>query len=447
MSDISTESAAANIDPVSQLETVRSWRVLLGNFATLAVGEGVARLFSLVAVLLMARRLGPDSFGVIIFGLALTGWFAMLQDSGTELLNVREVSRRPDDFRPIAERVLGLRLALSIGAMVIFAGLVVALAKAPIHRETLLGFTFLLPALALNLRWMVLGVGAARAVAVGNVAARLTFVVTILLFVAGPHDVTRVPYLLAVAELTYALVVLAVVWQRYGVFRPRVDLAAWRETLGASYPIMVTGFSRGVIAWFDVFLIGIVLLPGDVGIYGAAEKPVLFASTALGLLSLSFLSAYSAAAPEVATQLLRKTLRVALAVTLAAAIFLSATSSELIPLLFGDRFSGGTTVLAILTWTIPLAALSTPFSVVLIAHDHQRVLMRNTLVVAGAVIASVGVAVPLGGIDAAAAAGVATSALAVVLNYRSAASRGFAPPLGELVGRAPGPAAETSGRT
>src|SRR5436309_14712319 len=117
MTEVSTETEAAT----PPLEEVAGWRVLLRSFSTLAAGETIARLVGLATVLLLARRLGAAGFGIVTLGLTLVGWFGLAVDSGTELLNVRDVARRPNEFREIASRVLGLRLTISLAAAGVFA--------------------------------------------------------------------------------------------------------------------------------------------------------------------------------------------------------------------------------------------------------------------------------------------------------------------------------------
>src|SRR5205807_8480094 len=110
------------------------------SFATLMSGETAARLFGLLGVLVLARRLGPSDFGIISFALSLIGWFALVVDSGTELLNVRDIAREPHRFREIAERVLGLRLAISIVASGLFVLGVELLANSSRVRDTVVLF-------------------------------------------------------------------------------------------------------------------------------------------------------------------------------------------------------------------------------------------------------------------------------------------------------------------
>src|SRR5207253_2958474 len=129
-----------------------SWGRVVRQFVALASGESVARLFGLVATLILARRLEPPGFGLVTLGITLVGW-------------------------------------------------------------------------------MVLGLRQARAFALGNVVARVAFLIGVVALIYGHGDVLRVPYLQALSELVYGLVIIAMVARGFGITRPRVDLEAWKETL------------------------------------------------------------------------------------------------------------------------------------------------------------------------------------------------------------------------
>ena len=110
---------------------VDSWDAVVWHFGALALGEGSARLVGVAAIVLIAHRLAPSDFGVVMLGLTLSGWFSMSVDSGTETLGVREVSRQPERLRQIVEPILGLRLALSAASIGVFAPVAWAVAKQP----------------------------------------------------------------------------------------------------------------------------------------------------------------------------------------------------------------------------------------------------------------------------------------------------------------------------
>jgi O-antigen/teichoic acid export membrane protein len=400
------------------IDARRGWRLMLRRFAALSAGEGAARLVGFAVVLVLARRLQPDGFGVVTLGLTLVAWFAFVVDSGTELLNVREIARRPAQFNDIAEQVLGLRLALSVVSVGIFIAGVELFARSAFTRDSVVLFALLLPAIALNLRWMVLGVGGAKAVAAGNVAGRIVVLAGALVFVLDIHDLKRVPLLEFSAELTYALIVLWLVGGRLGSVRPRADLALWWSTLRQSLPLMVSGVARATIVSFDVIVISVALGPHDLGIYGVASKPVAFAAGAVGLFSLSFLSAFSATAEDEAAALHGRALfaSAAACVALSGALTLAA---PLLPIVFGDRYSSGVPVLAIIAWRIPLAAFGGIYASILVATDQRHALMWNSVVAAIVVIAMDIAAVLTFGLIGAAIASIASAGLFLALNHRS----------------------------
>lgn len=411
------------------------WRALLRGSAALLAGEAVARGVSFVAVVVLARRLGPEAFGLVTLALTLVLWLAQIVDSGTELLNVRDVARRPERFRSLTEPVLGLRLALCAAATLLLGALTLVLAERS-DRSTLLLFALVLPAIALNLRWMVLGVSGARAVASGNVAAQLVLATGVLLLVAGPSDVWRVPLLQAVGELVYGALVLTAVIGRFGLPRPKVDLDAWRATLSESLPLLLTGLARATVYFADIVIIAVVLGHAEVGVYGAVSKAVLFASAAFGLFGVSFLAAYSSAG-ERATELFLRSARLLLGVSAGLALLLSAGAAFFVPLVYGDSYRTGVAALAIVAWSLPLLALAGLYGVMLLTHGHQRRLLRNSAIGAMVSIGGNVVAVPVFGIAGAAAVAVAAQLAVLLLNVRSCSGLGFVPPISRslLLGR------------
>jgi O-antigen/teichoic acid export membrane protein len=406
---------------------------VLRSFVALALGEGAGRVFGLFAVVLLARRLGHDNFGLITLGLAVISWLAIVVDSGTEVLTVRDVSRNPARFRELADRVVGLRLAVCGVALVLYVIGVFALSRSAFDRDVLLRFGLVLPAIALNLRWMVLGVRGAKAVAIGNTLARAAILVGVLLFVSGRGDVVRVPYLEAVGELVYGLVIIAIVARRFGFVRPKIDLGAWKSTLRGGVPLIVSGAARTTVITFDVFLIGLVKGPGSLGYFGAAARPAAFVAATIGLFSVSFLSAYSAADQAQAAGLARWAGRLLFPLGILVALVLSAGSTGIVPLLYGHGYGPAKTVLSVVAWSIPLSALQMPYATALIAGHRQRVLMRNSVAVAAFTIVADSIAIPLGGIVAAGGIRIASSALGLLLNSRSAVEHGLAPPLSEML--------------
>jgi O-antigen/teichoic acid export membrane protein len=408
------------VSPPATVDARRGWKMIGRRFAALFAGEGVARAVGFVLVLVLARRLGPDGFGVVTLGLTLVAWFTFVVDSGTELLNVRAIARAPARFRQIAADVLGLRLALSLVAAVVFVVGVEVFARSVYTRDAVVLFALLLPAIALNLRWMVLGVGGSRGVAVGNVASRVLVLSGALVLVLDPGDVQRVPVLETAGELLYAVVILVYVSRRVGLVRPGFDLGAWRVTLRQSLPLMASGVARATIFSFDVIVVSLALGPRELGIYGVAAKPIIFAGGAITLFSLSFLSAFSATAKEHEAALHERSLRVSFVAGCLAAVALG-VASLLVPFVFGHEYSAAVPVLAVMAWRIPFAALAGMYTTVLVARDRQLALMWNAIVLVPVAVVVDLVAILAFGLIGAAVASIVVAALFFAVNYWSVA--------------------------
>lgn len=442
-----TEGATAPDPVVAQASAVRmkasaeaggndgrqlaSWRTLVRSFAELSIGEAIARVMGFVALVALTRRLGPASFGVVTLGVTLVLWIKVIVDSGTETLNIREISRQPDRFREIAGAVLALRLCLSAAAIAIFVP--VAFLVADHSRRTVALFALVLPVVALNPRFMVLGLRAAKGVAIGNIAGQVLFAAGVLVLVRGPHESFVVPLLMAAAELTFGVVVVVFVARRFGLPVPRIDLPAWRSALRGGLPLMVTQLAGGAVQSFGLILIAAVLGSYSTGVYGAAYKPLLFFATLTALLGGSFLASYSAAGPAQARRLLHRTSWLALLASLTLALVLSIGSGFFLSAAFGSDYRSGATALSILAWLLPLTALGITYGTVLIATGRQTLLMRNNIVASVFNVGATAVAVPLAGISGAAVVAVLSSAVVVFLNHRSCTRSGLAPSAGEML--------------
>jgi len=426
MSDLTEETA------LPEAQESGAWRVLVRSFTTLVVGETVARVFGLVAFVLLARELGPTSLGIVAVGMALVSRLSVISDSGTELLAVRDVAREPERFRELTEKILGLRLALSLAVGALFVAGVYVFTDPSTARSVEIRFALALPAMALNLRWIALGVHQERAAAAGNVSARAAFLVGVALFVLPTGSVLHVPYVYAASELVYALVVLLAVLPRHGLVLPRVDLPFWSATLRQSFPLLVSALARG-IAPVELLIITAFATAREAGLYTTGAKPMYFVATLMGLFYVSFVASYSAATPPEAAVLLRRSALTSGAASIAAALAVTFIGTALLPVVFGHSYADAAAVMAILAWRLPFSALSAPLNGLLLSAGRQQLLMRNTIVSSVLTIAGDLVAMPLFGIAGVAAMSVLGGALLLALNYRSARRENLTPTVGALV--------------
>ena len=396
-----------------------AWRGVVRSSGALMSGQLAARLLGFATVFVLARAIEPSGFGLVMLGATLVIFFGILVDAGTELINVRDIAREPERLRAIVEPILGLKLALSVPAAALFGVAVFAAADSGADRLTLGLFVLVLPVAALNLRWIVLGIGGSSAIAIGSVVKELLVLVGVLWLVRGLHDTTVVALLVAAGEFASAIVVLVWARRRFGLLRPRIDLQAWGTALRSGWPILVNNLARTAVISLDVVLIALLLDRHSVGLYTAAYKPVLFAISGMALFFVSFLAHYSAARGEDANQAFRRTVTLAVMVTIPAALLLAVESSLFVELAYGEAFAGAAFALALLAWSVPIAAVSEPYRQALIAGGREQLLMRNNIIGALLNLGANLIVIPLAGIAGAAAVTLATEALIAALNARA----------------------------
>ena len=422
-----------------------TWRALVQGFAWLAGGELAARLLGLIAVLVMARQLGPGAFGVVGLGVTLLVWFRLVVDGGTEVLSMRDIARSPESFGAIAGPVLGLRLALSLAGAGLFVVAAVLLAPDSQDAATLALFALALPMIAANPRFMVLGVSGSNAVALGNIASQLLLAAGVVAVVNDANDGPFVALLYAGAEFVYALVVLAVVGRRVPLPRPGIHLRRWWEALRAGLPLIASNLARTIVYSGDILLITVILDSYRVGLYVAAQRPMLFALGMIGLFTTSFLASYSAADSERSRELFIRSVRMLGLVSVVSAAVLSVAAGMLVTTVFGHAYQGAGLPLAILAWAIPLIAVASPYSAALISHNRQSVVMRISGIAAGANLLANLAVIPAFGIRGAACTTVLSFGLILVLTHRSSVRLGIAHSILDVVthrGFLPRPATE-----
>ena len=106
-------------------------RRVVGNILSLGTCEVTARLIAFLGTSYLARKLGPDGFGVIGFATALFGYLALAVTAGFNDVGSREVARRPHEAATIATSVILVRVALAFVALAAIALVALSLDKPP----------------------------------------------------------------------------------------------------------------------------------------------------------------------------------------------------------------------------------------------------------------------------------------------------------------------------
>ena len=369
---------------------------------TLVVEKGAAFLL----IVLLARVLPSETYGLYSFVVAYLTLFQVLADFGLEPILVRRLSAPGADRSTLLSGALGLRLGLALGS----AGLAVLLAPlvsgegASIVPVTLLGCASLL----------FLAQPGFRALLRSELRLSAVFLVatfTASLTLGGVFLVTwqgggLLPVWGAYAAATWAGIAFAAALVARSVpVRLRMVWGIWRSLLAESWPVganllvLMLGLRAGALVLMRT--VG----PDAVGIYASAAR-LAEAANLLGegamLVVFPLLARLGISrAPDLRglATLTAKTLAIALCLV---ALVGGALAEPLMEGLFGDRFAAAGPVLAILLWSGPFAAVGTLYANLLVVTGHQRTLLGVNVGSAALLILLQLLLVPLYGVHGAA---------------------------------------------
>lgn len=347
-------------------------------FLTVAqFSRSLARFFF---VLVVARRLGPASFGVYTLILALTEIIAVVSGNGFGDYLTREVARDERAGWGAGAQLTGLRIAYGIPLTA--AGLAVlwllGYLRIVLLATAAMSLTLAPRAILDSVQGLLRGAGRNRGYLAVDLSSGLVLFAGagLLLAQGGRLRVVLLTEALASCAAGAAALVLA------ARHRPRETLwRGWSALIRGSavfnmYPLVINLYDR-----VDILLLS--KLAGDyaTGVYGAAYRPL----NVLQLLPYGVLySLLPALAREERPAEERDRLGKAMGLLLCAALLIvlatTAFADALVPLLFGSRYRAAAGALKILVWAVILRYLNYALNTRLLVAGRERLLLATALV-------------------------------------------------------------------
>ena len=245
-------------------------RKLFGNILSLGTSEIVARGIAFFGIAFIARKLGPEGFGIIGFATAVYSYLGLAVTAGFNDVGAREVASRPHKAADTAVSVSFVRL---IVALIIFVAVGAFVWLFEIRKNTelvMLLMSLSLFALAIDTSWVYKGLERNHRVGIAVILGQILFVGTLLLFVKDANDVLVVPLAQFFGEMSAALLLLLPLLIPFGKISSNLR-EGWQLLQSSGY-LTVTRMLRAVIYSFDIVLIGFWLGEREVGLYTAPYR-------------------------------------------------------------------------------------------------------------------------------------------------------------------------------
>lgn len=360
---------------------------VLGEAAGLYLMQGLGNLLGVATVALLARRLGPEAYGVLAFALGLVNYLAQMVNYGFDLSAAREASRRKG-LKGLSALVAEVLLARSLLLAVSLAFLLLVSLSPPVGevRALLLPLSGLLLGQALNPYWLLLGTGRVLLGQGVDLAQRLLTLLLLFLLVGGPEDLPLAGLAIGGGALLASGIGLlqALLLLRLKPRFPKTS-RAW-EALRQGRWLFFSQAGSFLLTGGNPFLLGLFAPPVEVGRYAAAEK---IALTALALAHPPFRALYPrfmrlAPGSEAFAFLGRRSFLLFGGLGAGLGGLLASSAPVLLELVYGEAYGGAAPLLGILALgLLPhfLATLWGGLGLLSLGRDHHYTL---NLLLAGA---------------------------------------------------------------
>lgn len=320
----------------------KDYKVLVSNFLSLAVLQGLNILLPFLTIPYLLRVVGVEKFGLISFALAFVTFFQIVVDYGFNNTATRDISIVSDnkkDVERIFSEVLTTKIFLLILCTIVFLLAILLLPKFSEDKWVYI-FTYLsVVGQTLFPIWLFQGIQQMKYITYLNVVFKTVFTIAIFIFVREQNDYYLAPLLTSLGFFFSGISALAIVYFKLGYKLRLVTMQQVKEQLKKGKYLFFSEFQIAFIVNINVVVIGFLLNNTVVGYYATAEK-VIRAISALQLPIINALYPYISrimiSNPKEAFSKLNKIVSLGIIVEFIGIGILYLISSKLFEVLFGE---------------------------------------------------------------------------------------------------------------
>lgn len=263
-----------------------SMRRFAVNVASLFSVQVANFLLPLLTVPYVVRIIGPDKLGLLNFSQAYVAYFSLLINYGFDMAAVRVIAANRDDKEAtsrIVSQVLTGKALLWLLSTVVFT--LVSLSNAEFRGHLFLHVCTYLVCIGTVLSpfWLYQAMEDLGRVAMFNLAVKLIFSFSVLLLIRKADDYFYQNLAISVSQVVVSVVALAVALRRFGLqlrWPTRAELAnRFRE----DRTLFFSSVTITIYASSNIFILGLMSLPHNVGIYAAGTRLETMAESFMGL--------------------------------------------------------------------------------------------------------------------------------------------------------------------
>ena len=349
------------------------------NTFWLTFGTIVSRSLRALMIMYAARILGTEGYGVFSYALSFAGLFGVFSDLGLSGILTRQAVQEPEKVKMYISTTFYMKLVALIVtvAITIFVGphltnvqgiqellLTVSVLLA---FDSLRGFAFSI-ARSKNKMQIESGAGVLT-------DGLITFLGLVALVIFPSAKFLAYGYTTGVVIGT--LVTFFILRKDFSGVFSHFDVKTARKLITISWPFALMGLFSGLMINIDTLVIGWFRTAHDLGLYGAAQRPILLIYVFPALFSVSLFPIISKYFAEKNMDAIKNRVEKSIAISMLVALPLLVggliVGKDLTVFLFGDAFIGAALPLQILLLTVPLVFAGTIMGNAIFACHKQNI--------------------------------------------------------------------------
>ncbi len=349
------------------------------NTFWLGFGTIGSRIFRAILIVLAARMLGTESYGVFSYVLSISAFLVIFSDIGIAGVLTREAAKRPEKIEAYLSTAFVLRSILLVPVVLIMLFVVPRISTMPEANPLIPFITLLL--IFDNIRNFAFSVTRAQNrmelegvfTLVTDIA--ITGIGTLLLFSDPSPLMLAIAYAAGSGVGTIGILLVLKKYARSIVthFSP----ALVKPILTSAWPFAIVGVLSGFMINVDTIIVGLLRPTSELGLYAAAQRPIQLLYVIPALLTSSIFPIMSRFVHENAIPRVRTLLERSMAMNFALVFPVVAggllVGEQLMLLLFGTPYATATLTFQLLLFTLLLTVPAGILANTIFIYDRQKI--------------------------------------------------------------------------
>ena len=333
---------------------------------------------SLFVVGLVARKLGPNDYGVFVFAFAFTLMFRPMINLGLRALTVRTIAEDKSAAPEYLGQILVLRTLLGVLAIaLVYVGLRVFNYSSDIFLFTLMAsITLLLESIFTTFHDSFQAFERMRYVAISQMASGIFILSLTVVVMLMDFGLTELVMVYVLGNVVTIIMCFYYQWKHFELPKLGINLQLYGSQLKRGFAFFIPMILNTINGRLGVLLLSKYGGNASVAMYGAATNltdKLLVIPEGIGASIFPAISVlYKESKIDEAVALFRNFSRYVVLCGLPIAVGATALSTEIIALIYGPQYSDSAVILSILVWGLFFMFIRSVFGWTLSAIHRER---------------------------------------------------------------------------